>query len=477
MIESLELESPSSLNRPGTWLNPGRLFALSCLAMLAALAFTQSASASDEQDPEVAGVIRNDAGQPIANAWVTDGTNYTFTDRDGIFVFDQGKVVPGSSLVVSSSGYVQKSVVAPNNGDHVEVTMNPYAIRGLYFNPRLSNNPTTVANYIQIAKTTEVNAVVIDVKENVIYFDTENKVFQDAGMVLPILDLPWLLNEFRSNGIYTIARIVVFKVSPIAEQYPQHAVTDTATGGLWRDQNGAAWVNPLDRTMWEPNLSLAEEVIALGFDEVQYDYIRFPTDGNMARANFGQPVTAEDRESAIEEFLGQSRERIIPMGGRQSADVFGYTTVVDNDLGIGQNFSEVSKNVDYVSPMIYPSHWPRGSLYGIPGHPNDYPYLTVKISMTSAIDQLDGSPLQIRPWLQDFGMPGMYTYGVPEVQAQIQALNDVGINSWLIWSPSNSFHVGAFKQDVTADMVPTIEPFVRPIPAPQNQSRKRASTT
>lgn len=450
------------LRRPGVWLTPGRFFILMAAITILIVFSNKPASAAEQHLPEVAGIILNTDGNPIANAWVTDGTTYTFTDQQGVFVFDQGKVLPGTSLIVSSSGYIQELVVAPDNGDAVEVVMSSYSIRGLYFNPSISNDPGTVANYIHIAKTTEVNAVVIDVKENVVFFDTDNPLFQEANMVLPILDLPWLLNEFRSNGIYTIARIVVFKDSPVAELHPEYAVRDTYHGGLWRDQNGAAWVNPLNREMWEANISLAEEVIALGFDEVQYDYIRFPTDGNMARADFGRPVTAADRESAIEKFLATSRSRLIPLGGRQSADVFGYTTVVDHDLGIGQNFSQLSETVDYVSPMIYPSHWPRGSLYGIPGHPNDYPYLTVQISMNAAVNQLDGNRLQIRPWLQDFGMPGLRTYGAAEVKAQIDALNDLGIYSWLIWSPSNHFHVGAFAPDDTQDTVPTIEPIINP---------------
>ena len=467
MAVTIDSPEPTS-HRPGSHTILGRLVALLLAFVAIAFVAAETASSADLTTPEVAGVIRNTDGNPIPNAWITDGSSYTFSDMQGVFVFEQGKVVPGSSLVISSSGYIQESVVAPNNGSALDVVMSSHSVRGLYFNPTISNNPETIANYIQIARTTEVNAVVIDVKENFIYFDTQNPLFNEANMVLPILDLPWLLNEFQRNGIYTIARIVVFKDSPVAELHPEYAVRDTWTGGLWRDQNGSAWVNPLSREMWDANISLAEEVITLGFDEVQYDYIRFPTDGNMASAHWGYGITAAKRESAIEEFLEQSRTRLIPLGGRQSADVFGYTTVIDHDLGIGQNFSQLSETVDYISPMIYPSHWPQGSLYGIPGHPNDYPYLTVQISMNEAVRQLDGNRLQLRPWLQDFGMPGMYTYGVPEVRAQIDALNDLGINSWMIWSPSNFFHTGAFAQDESQNTVQSLSP-PNSIPLPPRQ--------
>ncbi|MCO5227386.1 MAG: hypothetical protein M9934_03735 [Thermomicrobiales bacterium] len=449
-------------SRPGMLFTPGRLLVLAVVItlMIIALGQEQSSAADANQRPtEVAGTVLGEDGLPIANAWVTDGEHYTFTDAQGNFVFASGKVVPGTALIVSSSGYGQEQFVAPPDGDPVEIVMDPFSVRGIYFNPLISNTPAIIDAYIQIARTTEVNAVVIDVKENVIYFDTNNELFQDANMVLPILDLPELLRKFHENGIYTIARIVVFKDSPVAVLHPEYAVKDTWTGGLWRDQNGAAWVNPLHQEMWDANIDLAAEVIEIGFDEVQYDYVRFPTDGDMSRADFGAPVTEEVREAAIKGFLERSRARIIPLGGRQSADIFGYTTVVDHDLGIGQNLDQLAGIVDYLSPMIYPSHWPDRSLYGVPGRPNDYPYLTVQISMSSAVAQLDGNTRKFRPWLQDFGMPGMYTYGVPEVRAQIDALRDVGITSWLIWSPSNWFHTGAFAPDSEPDRLPTATPY------------------
>ncbi|MCA9835043.1 MAG: hypothetical protein KC435_13905 [Thermomicrobiales bacterium] len=403
--------------------------------------------AAETSSQEIAGTVRSEDGEPIANAWVTDGENYTFTDDQGNFSFGSGKVLPGSSLTVSGSGYHQERFEAPANGNPVEIVMDDFSVRGIYFNPLISNTPEIIASFIQIAQTTEVNAVVIDIKEKAVYFDTGNTLFHEANMVLPILDLPTLLTQFHESDIYCIARLVVFKDSAIAELHPEYAVRDAYTGGLWRDQNGSAWVNPLHEEMWEANIALAEEAIRLGFDEVQYDYIRFPTDGDMTRADFGKPVGEDDREAAIEGFLQRSRDRIILLGGRQSADIFGYTTVVDNDLGIGQNLDELAPSVDYLSPMIYPSHWPDGSLWGIPGHPNDYPYLTVQISMSSAVAQLQGNTRKFRPWLQDFGLPGMYTYGAPEVAAQIQALRDVGINSWLIWSPANYYHISAFAPD------------------------------
>lgn len=457
-------------HRPGSWLNPGRFLVFSLVLIAAWLLIANTpepAAGKPLHMPELVGKVRNTDGKPVVNAWITDGTNYTFTDSHGLFVFPEGKVAPGTRLTVSGSGYMQALVSAPDDGTPIDLTMTSYGVRGIYFDPRISYSPEMVKNFINIAKTTEVNAVVIDVKEGMVFFETTNSYYQRAGMVWPIMDLPWLLKEFRSNGIYTIARIVVFKDNVIAEKHPELAVRDTQSTNIWRDQTGSGWLNATNPATWEPNIQLAEEVIALGFDEVQYDYVRFPTDGNMARADITHNLTERDRQAAIDGFLAESRERIIPLGGRQSADVFGYTTVVEHDLGIGQTLTDVAEQVDYLSPMIYPSHWPQGSIH-VPGHPNEYPYQTVNISMSSAIAQLDGNKLQLRPWLQDFAIYGLRGYGQQDVYAQIAALRDLGINSWMLWSFTNWYHTGALLPDTKPDALPTATP--RPDKGKRSQS-------
>jgi hypothetical protein len=320
-------------------------------------------------------------------------------------------------------------------------------IRGLYFNPNISNTQEDIDRFIHMANTTEVNAVVIDIKEELVFYDTKVPLFNETGVVTPILDLPNLLQQFHDNDIYTIARLVVFKDSAVAEKHPELAVIDTQTGGLWRDMNGIAWVNPMDHTLWDANIDLAYEAATLGFDEIQYDYIRFPTDGDLSRVSYGLENSQENREAAIEKFLQRSYERLIPTGVRLSADIFGYTVMVEDDLGIGQNLDQLASHVDYLSPMIYPSHWPNGSM-ALNGHPNDFPYETVEISMSLAMDQLGGHGLKLRPWLQDFNMPGMREYGDAEVRAQIDAVNDLGLSGWLIWDPNNWYHEGAFAPQV-----------------------------
>lgn len=351
----------------------------------------------------------------------------------------------------------------------LDVTLELQAIKGIYYNPNISNTQEDIDRLVNIANTTEINAIVIDIKEEMIFYDTNVPFFEEAGVVSPIMDLPAVLKQFEDNGIYTIARLVVFKDSAIAENYPYLAVKDNQTGDLWRDMNGIAWVNPMLHELWDVNIDLAYEAATLGFDEIQYDYVRFPTDGDMSRVGYGLENTQEVRERSIESFLQRSYERLIPTGVKQSADVFGYTVVVQDDLGIGQNLDQLAQHVDYLSPMVYPSHWPEGSL-AVDGHPNDFPYETIEISMGLAREQLGGNGLKLRPWLQDFNMPGMRDYGDAEVRAQIDAVEDLGLSGWLIWDPNNWYHDGAFKPEAAP-----ATPQATPAATPQVVSRSYGS--
>lgn len=220
---------------------------------------------------------------------------------------------------------------------------------------------------------------------------------------------------------------------------------NSATGEVWRDMNGVAWVNPALHELWDANIALSVELAELGFDEIQYDYVRFPTDGDLTTMDFGIENNEANRVSAIQKFLERSQQALLPTGTKQSADVFGFTVLVADDLGIGQDITELAPYVDYLSPMVYPSHFPDGAM-GLDGHPNNYPYETIQISMAAGRDQL-GSALQLRPWLQDFDFFDMIPYGQAEVRAQIDAAEDVGTSGWLLWDPNNAFTVDALGPD------------------------------
>ncbi len=189
---------------------------------------------------------------------------------------------------------------------------------------------------------------------------------------------------------------------------------------------------------------------------MQYDYVRFPTDGDLSRVDLGMPNDEAHRVKAITGFLKMTDEKLWPLGGKLSADVFGYTVLTNDDIGIGQNFAELAPYVDYLSPMIYPSHFDTGNM-GLNGEPNDYPYETVEITMTAGKRLLDGDALKMRPWLQDFSFFNMTPYGDKQVRAQIDAAEDVGTSGWMLWDPNNKYHDGALQQAERAS-APSVEP-------------------
>ncbi len=380
------------------------------------------------------GAVTDTSGAAIQGALVTDGTVSVVTGADGLYsVTLDGDA---DTLLVRAAGYADwREPIDHSTSSRLDVSLDPQSIRALYLNPQYTDTQAEVDRLIDVIDTTNANAVVIDIKEEWIWYDTNVGFFREAGSVNPIMDLSALLRQFEDHGIYTIARLVLFKDSIVAEAFPALAIKDINTGQPWRDQNGVAWVNPMNEALWQPNIDLAVEAATLGFDEIQYDYVRFPTDGDLSTMDFGTELTQSARQDAIEGFLAASHAALLPTGARQSADIFGYTLVVDDDMGIGQNVVNLSGLVDYLSPMLYPSHYANHQ-FGLAGHPNEYPYDTVAITLDDGIAQLSGNARIFRPWLQDFGYPGMRDYTALDVREQIRAADEYGTSGWMLWDPA-----------------------------------------
>ena len=211
------------------------------------------------------------------------------------------------------------------------------------------------------------------------------------------------------------------------------------TKGIWRDYKGEAFTSPYLKEVWDYNLRLAEDAARRGFDEVQFDYVRFPSDGTLKDISYPEGHDEDKAVSIISSFVDEAVRWLSPYNVKLSVDVFGLTTLRD-DVGIGQNFKQLIDRVDYISPMIYPSHYWKGS-YGYK-NPNSAPYEIIRLSLRDAIRKsVDQSQTEavvkekIRPWLQDFTF-GYPPYGATEVRAQIKAANDLGIKEWLLWNPS-----------------------------------------
>ncbi len=390
---------------------------------------------------QVSGSILDDAGEPVRGALVQAGETRVVTGADGLFSLDG--VSPGAEIRVTAAGFKPHTQVA-ESGTLEGLRLEPQIIRGVYANWSLLATPGGLDSLIEIANTTEINAIVIDIKQDTIYYDSQVQFFHDAGVVAPIYDVHDVIARLEENNIYPIARLVVFQDPLVAEAMPHLAVHDTG-GDLWRNEMGVAWVSAFNEELWDANIALAEEAVGLGFREIQYDYVRFPSDGDLSTADFGREYTAQAREDAITEFMRRSYESVHAAGGLLAADLFGFITIVDDEQYIGQRFSRLEPYIDYVNMMIYPSHFSEGNIASAPGHPNDYPYETIYESLERAAQIVPGSEKKFRPWLQDFSYWNLRPYDASDVRAQIDAAEDFGATGWMLWGDPHNVTVDALK--------------------------------
>ena len=318
----------------------------------------------------------------------------------------------------------------------------PEAIKGIYVNAWAAGSKTRSEQLIDLASRTEINSFVVDIKDASGYVShpTRVEVAHQVGadQQIRIRDLLGLLDRLHTNGIYPIARIVVVKDPLLTKKKPDLAIQDTA-GGVWIDERGVSWANLFEGSVWDYHLSLAEEMIAIGFPEIQWDYIRFPDSPkeHLDRARFPNSL-GRTRSEAVSGFLDYVRKETQSENVAMTADVFGATTSLNYDLGIGQLWEEVVRRVDVVLPMVYPSHYWSGS-FNIE-EPNYYPYEVVKAALGDGVERSSkvADAGSIRPWLQDFSL-GSPLYGGPEIRAQIQATYDVGISEWILWNASSRY--------------------------------------
>ncbi|MCL1971615.1 MAG: putative glycoside hydrolase [Endomicrobia bacterium] len=304
-------------------------------------------------------------------------------------------------------------------------------VRGIHLSAWISGASKHRNAAIELFNNTELNTAVIDIKEmeGEVYIDgvktaNENRTFRNA-----IPNIKDYLAKLKENDIYTVARIVVNRDDLMPRRKPSMGVKNP-DGTLWTDRKGMTWLDPYSKDAWEYILEIAERAVELGFEEIQFDYIRFPSDGNTKNCRYSNPDhSPAEASKAIVAFLKEANKRLKPKGVKISIDVFGLTTTANDDMGIGQIIVDMAEWVDYVSPMVYPSHYYKGE-YGV-AEPNKEPYIIVYKAMEGALKRIPKEKL--RPWLQDFSMGGV-PYGKKEVMAQIQACYDNDIGSWLLWN-------------------------------------------
>ena len=331
----------------------------------------------------------------------------------------------------------------------VPLVPRPPVVRGLYVN-RWAAIGQKVWQLIDVAKRTEVNALVIDVKDDrgyVLYRSSvplAHAIGADKVNPMPAARVRAMLDTMRAYGIYPIARIVVAKDPILANAKREWAVQRRADGKPWLDAAGNPWLDPHQRGVWTYAAHLAAEAVKLGFSEVQFDYVRFPDERRLISEARFPLANGRRRDEVIRDQLGYLRSRIAPLGVAMAIDVFGATTTIDNDMGIGQTWERFADQADVLLPMTYPSHYPRGS-YAI-ARPNAEPYAVLDHALRGARIRNRGvkNAGQVVPWYQDFTL-GAPRYGVTQLRAQMQAGYDNGMFSWMLWNPGSRYTVKALR--------------------------------
>jgi hypothetical protein len=318
----------------------------------------------------------------------------------------------------------------------------PSAMKAVYMSSWVAGTQSIRDRVLKLADETEVNSIVVDIKDysGKISFKVVDPELKKVGAdETRIPNIREFLNELHKRGIYVIGRISVFQDQYFAKLHPEFAVLDARTDKPWKDQKGITWLDPGSKEVWDYVILIGKESWNQGFDELNFDYIRFPSDGELSKMKFTfYDSTKMDKSTQIKAFFEYLRNGFNGTGAVLSGDVFGMTTTNTDDLNIGQILEDAAEYFDYVCPMVYPSHYGSGFL-GF-ANPASKPYEVVKYSMDEAVKKLEAastSPLKLRPWLQDFNLGATYTADM--VRKQKKAVYDAGLKSWMMWDPKNVY--------------------------------------
>lgn len=341
----------------------------------------------------------------------------------------------------------------------------PESLKGIYMTSCVASLPSWRSRVVSLIEETELNAVVVDIKDYTGTISTDNS---SLGTGCKIPDISDFIKELHDKNIYVIGRVTVFQDPTFTKLHPDLAVKRKSDGEVWKDRKGLAFIDVGAREYWDYIVKLSKSAEKMGFDEINYDYIRFPSDGDMTNITFTHTGTTTKREM-LRQFFEYLDSNLKDTPLKTSADLFGMVTTNTDDLGIGQVLENALPYFDYISPMIYPSHYPA-NFNGWPD-PNKVPYELIKFVMDSAVKKTEAlastsranllstttpsslakrnveriNKFQLRPWLQDNDYPIHYTSAM--VRAQIQATYDSGLTSWMLWDPSNTYTQEALELD------------------------------
>jgi hypothetical protein len=385
---------------------------------------TSTAPAPTTTQPllSVSGRVTQDDGTPVPRAFVEMGELRSLTGPDGWFSFETSTP---TTMTVSKPGWSIVDMAWEEGTTFYRAVIEPKTIRGVRVSAEAAQSDEFFAGLLQLADDTAINALVFDTKQEGgrVLYDTSITASHEVGAVEVFYDPAERISQAHERGLYTITRIVTFEDGHRAAAFPEERLV-------------GPWLDPVAEGARAYNLDLAEEACELGFDEIQFDYVRYPS-GSSAERSGQRELTQDQRVDAIASFLREARQLLHPMGCAVSAAVFGIVVSSPNDQGIGQMPETVSPQVDALSPMVYPSHYSPGWL-GF-SDPNDHPYDVTADALTSAARRM-AEGTELRPYLQAFWWTNQ------QIRRSIQAAEDAG-TGWLLWNIMSNFDRAAIPTD------------------------------
>lgn len=380
-------------------------------------------------DPVIlAGTVTTSDGRGLPGATIASTFGTTVSGADGGFKLT--RAVPGE-LSLTRPAWEPLNAAWSGVDQSFTVAMEPRLIRALRVGGDKAGNPSEWKQVLEFARSSGINAMVIDTKNEAgtVFHNTEVSTAHEIGAVKAFYNLDDIIADMDEIGLYKITRIVTFQDNPLARARPEIAAIDATTGETWKNRNGIRWLDPTDRESWEYALELAEEACRRGFDEIQFDYVRFPSDGDVSTLKFDEDYVEDVRVATISAFLKEAHKRLNPIGCAVAADIFAITLESDWDEGIGQRPEELSHAVDVLSPMIYTYTYSSG-WRGFE-NPNDHPLEIVGGALNGGAHRLEGFSVY-RPWIQTWPLD-------PSEMREVQDLAEEKVQGWMMWS-ANTFY-------------------------------------
>jgi hypothetical protein len=387
-------------------------------------------------------VVDSKSRRPIADAIVTLGEQVSRTDRDGRFEIN----APGEQLGVRAYGHLRAWVPVTAIATGRDIALEPFTPKALYLSFFGVGHTGIRTEAMHLVENTELNAVTIDVKgdRGMVAYKSSVPLAAQVGAqdITTVRDMKALLAGLQDKHIYTVARIVVFKDDKLALARPELAVK-RRDGSTYRDRERLAWADPFRKEVWDYNIAIAVEAAKHGFDEIQFDYLRFPDAPGLV---YSELHTEANRVNAINGFLKAARKALAPYNVFLAVDIFGYVCWNLDDTHIGQQLEDLPASVDYISPMLYPSCFQ----FGIPGYriPVQHPYEIVHLTLDNALKRTGIAPVRFRPWIQAFRDYAFdrRDFGAVQIRAQINGAEEFGSDGWMLWNPRNQYTDAGLKK-------------------------------